>query len=133
MSLYYFDTSAALKLLVMEDHSKALTAFCERHAGASWVSSTLLRVEVMRTVTRVIPALAPDARDLLLAFDYVNMDDEVVDAAMIEPDRRLRSLDAIHLTTARVFGADLDALVTYDDRLIAAAGDAGLRVETPQD
>src|SRR4051794_28682180 len=117
----------------MEDHSKALTAFCESNASASRVTSSLLRVEVMRTVTRVIPALIPDARDLLTIFDYITMDDEVVDAAMIEPDRGLRSLDAIHLTTARILGVELDALVTYDDRLISAAGDAGLRVESPQD
>jgi len=37
-----------------------------------------------------------DARDLLLAFDYVNIDDGIVQAAMDEPDRSLRSLDAIH-------------------------------------
>lgn len=131
MSLYYIDTSAALKLLVEESHSLAFAAFYEEHARASWVSSALLRIETIRAVTRVMPATLPDARELLSAFDYVTIDDEIVDAAMNEPDRMLRSLDAIHLATARVLGPDLTGLVTYDDRLAAAANDAGMPVVAP--
>jgi predicted nucleic acid-binding protein len=133
VSLFYVDTSAVLKLLAEESHSKAFAAFYDGNTSSSWVSSTLLRVEVMRAVTRVMPTMIPDARDLLLAFDYVSMDDDVVDAAMIEPDRKLCSLDAIHLATARVLGGELDSLITYDDRLISAARDAGMTVESPQD
>ncbi|MFY1696409.1 MULTISPECIES: type II toxin-antitoxin system VapC family toxin [unclassified Solwaraspora] len=133
MSLYYIDTSAALKLLAEESHSRAFAAFYDDNPGAAWVSSTLLRIEVIRAVGRVMPAALPDARALLLAFDYVNIDDEVVDAAMDEPDRMLRSLDAIHLATARVLGTDLDGLATYDDRLAAAAKDAGIPVVDPRD
>jgi predicted nucleic acid-binding protein len=51
---------------------------------------------------------------------------------MNEPDRMLRSLDAIHLATARVLGPDLDGLATYDDRLAAAAKDAGIPVIEPR-
>lgn len=133
MSLYYIDTSAALKLLAEESHSKAFADFYDGSAGSAWVSSALLRVEVMRAVTRVLPAALPDARDLLQAFDYVAIDDEVVDAAMNEPDRMLRSLDAIHLATARILGADLTGVATYDDRLAAAARDAGIAVIDPRD
>jgi uncharacterized protein len=132
VSLFYIDTSAALKLLTEESHSRAFAAFYDESAGASWVSSALLRIEVMRAVSRVMPAVLPDARALLLAFDYVSIDDEVVDAAMNEPDRMLRSLDAIHLATARVLGPDLDGLATYDDRLAIAAKDAGISVIDPR-
>jgi predicted nucleic acid-binding protein len=133
VSLYYIDTSAALKLLAEESHSRAFAAFYDERAGASWVSSALLRIEVVRAVSRVMPAALPDARALLQAFDYVSIDDEVVDAAMNEPDRMLRSLDAIHLATARVLGPDLDGVATYDDRLAAAAKDAGISVIDPRD
>ena len=132
MSLYYIDTSAALKLLAEESHSRAFAAFYDENAGASWASSALLRIEVIRAVGRVMPAALPDARALLQAFDYVNIDDEVVEAAMNEPDRMLRSLDAIHLATARVLGPDLDGLATYDDRLAVAARDAGIPVIDPR-
>lgn len=133
MSLYYIDTSAALKLLAEESHSQAFAKFYDENADGSWVSSALLRIEVIRAVGRVMPAALPDARALLLAFSYVSIDDEVVDAAMNEPDRMLRSLDAIHLATARVLGPGLDGLATYDDRLAVAAKDAGISVIDPRD
>jgi predicted nucleic acid-binding protein len=80
-----------------------------------------------------MPVLLPDARDLLLAFSCISIDDDIVSGAMNEPDRGLRSPDAIHLATARVLGPDLDAIVSYDDRLLKAAGDAGLATVSPRD
>jgi predicted nucleic acid-binding protein len=133
VSLYYADTSAVIKLLVEETYSKAFAAFYDAHANAEWVSSALLRIEVSRAVTRARPALLPDARDLLLAFSCIAIDEDIVEGAINEPDRGLRSLDAIHLATARVLGPDLDAIVSYDDRLIRAAADAGLATVSPRD
>jgi uncharacterized protein len=132
VSLYYADTSAVIKLLVEETHSTAFAAFYDAHADAEWVSSALLRIELVRAVGRAKPLLLPDARDLLLAFSYIAIDEEIVEGAMAEPDRSLRSLDAIHLATARLLGPDLDAFVTYDERLATAAGDAGLATSAPQ-
>ena len=105
----------------------------DAHADAEWVSSALLRIEVIRAVARATPALLPDARDLLLAFSCIAIDDDIVEGAMNEPDRGLRSLDAIHLATARILAPDLDALVTYDDRLLGAATEAGLAAISPRD
>jgi predicted nucleic acid-binding protein len=133
VSLYYADTSAVIKLLVEESHSKAFAALYDAHADAEWVSSALLRIEVTRTVARAMPALLPNARDLLLAFSVVAIDDDIVEGAMNEPDRGLRSLDAIHLATARLLSEDLDAIVSYDDRLLKAATEAGLPVASPRD
>jgi uncharacterized protein len=133
VSLYYADTSAVIKLLAEETHSRAFAAFYDTHADAEWVSSALLRIEVTRAVLRVMPALLPDARDLLLAFSFIAMDDEIVEGAMNEPDRGLRSLDAIHLATARILGVDLDAIASYDGRLLKAADDAGLPTLSPRD
>jgi uncharacterized protein len=133
VSLYYADTSAVIKLLAEEKHSIALAAFYDEHTDAEWVSSALLKIELTRAVTRVMPVLMPDARDLLRAFSYVSIDDDIVDAAMNEPDRGLRSLDAIHLATARIFGDELDALVSYDDWLLRAADEAGLPTASPRD
>lgn len=133
MSAYYLDTSAAVKLLAEESHSQAFARFYDEHAATAWVSSSLLRIEVMRTVLRALPEAAADARELLHAFDYIDIDDAVVDAAMNEPDRTLRFLDSIDLATARILGTDLDALVTYDDRLSGAAARAGLPVISPRE
>ena len=133
MSVYYVDTSAALKLLAEESDSQAFAQFYDDNADATWASSALLRIEVVRAVRRALPAALNDARDLLLAFDYVNIDDGIVQAAMDEPDRSLGSLDAIHLATARLFDSDLDGLVTYDERLGQAAIAAGMTVLSPRD
>lgn len=133
MSLYYVDTSAVIKLLAEEEHSLAFAAFYDGHSDAEWVSSALLRVELTRAVNRAAPALLPDARDLLLAFSYVAIDDDIIDGALNEPDRALRSLDAIHLATARILAADLNAVVAYDRRLVRAAADAGLPTVSPRD
>lgn len=131
--IYYLDTSAAVKLLIRGDDSDAFAAFYDRHAEAEWVSSALLRIEVTRVVMRVSPVLLPDARDPLSAFSFIDIDDEVVEGVMNEPDRMLRSLDAIHLATARLLGPELDGVVTYDDRLAAAVTDAGRTVVRPCD
>jgi uncharacterized protein len=133
VSLYYADTSAVVKLLVEETDSRAFADFYDAHADDEWVSSTLLRIEIARAVVRARPALLPDARDLLSAFSYIAIDEEIVDAAMNEPDRTLCSLDAIHLATARILAPELEAFVTYDDRLLKAASDAGIETISPRD
>jgi hypothetical protein len=133
VSLYYADTSAVIKLLVEETDSKAFAAFYDAHSDAEWVSSALLRIELTRAVARAMPALLPDARELLLAFSCIAIDDDIVEGAMNEPDRGLRSPDAIHLATARILAPELDALVTYDDRPLRAATDAGLVIVSPRD
>jgi predicted nucleic acid-binding protein len=48
------------------------------------------------------------------------------------PELLLRSLDAIHLATARLLGGELTAFLTYDDRLARAAV-ASIPVQAPQD
>ena len=51
-------------------------------------------------------------------------------AGRLDPDE-LRSLDAIHLTAALELGDDLEALVTYDERLQHAARLNGIEVVAP--
>lgn len=132
MALYYLDTSAAFKLLAAEEHAEAFLAFYREHRSDEWVSSDLLRIELTRAVSRNWRALIPDAQRLLDAFEYIQMDEDVARTAMVEPDLLLRSLDAIHLATARLLGPELTALLTYDDRLAKAAADAGIPVHAPR-
>lgn len=44
----------------------------------------------------------------------------------------VRSLDAIHLATAQLLGADLGRLVTYDARMRDAAQALRLRTHSPR-
>jgi predicted nucleic acid-binding protein len=75
--------------------------------------------------------MLPPARRSRRRFEYIQIDEDVVRTAMVEPDLLLRSVDAIHLATARMLGPELTALLTYDDRLAHAATDAGIPVHTP--
>ncbi|MEI6727194.1 MAG: VapC toxin family PIN domain ribonuclease, partial [Actinomycetes bacterium] len=43
----------------------------------------------------------------------------------------LRSLDALHLASAQELGADLEAILTYDERLAGAARRIGMAVLSP--
>ena len=92
MSVYYADTSAVIKLLIDQPQTSAMSAFYDEHEDWEWTGSTLLRIEVARAVTRVQPALLPEARELLEFFSFIPINDDVVERAMIEPDRSLRSL-----------------------------------------
>jgi predicted nucleic acid-binding protein len=54
-------------------------------------------------------------------------------ALTVTLDRRVfRSLDAIHLAAAQALGDELTAVITYDQRMTAAAEDVGLTVRAPR-
>ena len=55
----------------------------------------------------------------------------VVESASRLPDPMLRTLDAIHLATALLIRDDLDVLVSYDQRMLAAAAAHGLPTAAP--
>ena len=63
--------------------------------------------------------------------ELLRLDAGVIDRATEVGSHRLRALDAIHLATALTIRRELDAVVTYDQRLGAAVADEGLRVEAP--
>jgi len=125
----YLDSSAIVKLVVLEAESAALRRFLRRHP--SRVSSALARVEVLRAVRLHGEAATGHARAVLGRIALLGIDDEVLDRAAGLDGPVLRSLDAIHVATALGLEADLEILLTYDERMRKAAAAAGLRTETP--
>ena len=71
-------------------------------------------------------------REALRRIDLVAIDDRILDAAGIFEPRVLRTLHAIDLATAMAVGDDLEAIVTYDDRMIEAARLMGLPTSSPR-
>jgi predicted nucleic acid-binding protein len=72
------------------------------------------------------------ARRTLARVDEILLDRSLLDeAATLAPSTMLRSLDAIHLASARLLGSDLRAVVTYDERMVAVASGLGMPVEAP--
>ena len=129
----YLDTSALVKLVQRESESAALRRYLRRHAGDGRVTSALARTELIRAVLGGGALAIDEARRVLRALDQIRVDVRVLDdAATLAPAlTTLRSLDAIHLSSAQRLGADLRAVVTYDARMSAAATALGISTVAP--
>lgn len=125
----YLDASAAVKLVVRESESPALRALWE--SSDQWVSSALLKVELLRSSKRIDQPVLSNAHQILSAVSLVAIGSSVIERAAELAPAMLRSLDAIHLATALSLRPDLEAVVSYDDRLNAAAESHALSVLAP--
>lgn len=125
----YLDSSALVKLVVAEAESAALADHLRGHPDR--VSCALARVEVIRAVRGHGPPAVARARRLLDRISLVALDDILLDEAAALSSASLRSLDAIHLAAAQALGVSLAEVITYDNRMAEAAGDAGIAVIAP--
>jgi hypothetical protein len=97
------------------------------------VSSALALAEVPRALRRAGFGASERrrSRQVMARIALVEVDRRIlVAAAALEPPG-LRTLDAIHLATALAVREDLEAVVTYDRRLAAAAERIHLEVSVP--
>ena len=130
--MLYLDTAALVKLVRHEPESAALADWLDQHAGLPWVSSALIEVELPRAIRRTEPDLLTEVPAVIARVARYEIDETVRALAAAYPDPTLRSLDAIHLATARgIFSQHLTAFVTYDQRLLNAASDADLPTASP--
>ena len=126
----YLDSSAIVKLAVREPESLALRRYLRRRQPL--VSSALARTEVLRALLPAGDEAITRGQAVLQRIDLVRVNDRILNAAgVLRPDD-LRSLDAIHLATAHELGDELRALVTHDDRMVAAAKQLGYRIAQPR-
>lgn len=126
----YIDTSAFVKLIVVEPESSALRTRLQRWPDRA--SATLLRAETVRALRRSgNDHLVGHARRLFGAIHLIRLDEPLLDRAGDLDPVELRSLDAVHLAAALSIGPDLGMLLTYDSRLRDAALIQGLDVESP--
>lgn len=129
--MFYVDTSAAAKLVLLERGSAALRRWLEAH-GERLCSSDLLRIELQRAVRRAAPEQMEQARMVLSTIMLLRMSTETCErAARLEPTS-LRSLDALHLASAMDLGDELEGIVTYDERLAEAAQANGIASISPR-
>jgi uncharacterized protein len=130
--MIYLETSALVKLIRREAETDALRDWLATRTSTPWVASALIEVELPRALLRVDPELLSRMPAVIGRVGRYDIDDVVRAAAAAYPDPALRSLDAIHLATAHtVFGAQLTAFITYDNRLHDAARSLGLPVFAP--
>jgi uncharacterized protein len=127
--LTYVDSSAIVKLAVAEPESKALRRFLSRRQPL--VSSALARTEVARALMPSGMEAVSRGEEVLRRIQLVRVNDRVLKAAGRMQPLELRSLDAIHLASARELGSSVKQIVTYDERMTAAATAAGWSVAAP--
>jgi hypothetical protein len=125
----YLDSSALVKLVISEPESDALRRFLRRNPER--VTSALARVEVLRAVRAQGDPAIKHALRVLARVRMLRVDDGVLEAAASLDPRVLRSLDAIHIASARELGSDLESLVTYDRRMSEASMMLGMLVRAP--
>jgi predicted nucleic acid-binding protein len=129
-TLVYVDTSALVKLVFDEPESSALATFLENLPDR--VCSAVASVELGRVARSVQdPAVDRDAKRVLKGVHLIAVDAVLLAAAATTEPRSLKTLDAIHLATARSLGHELAGVITYDRRLADAARDHDLTVWSP--
>jgi predicted nucleic acid-binding protein len=129
--LIYLDTSAFLKTVLAEPQSDALGAYLATFGSPRFVSSALLAVEARRSLLRAEPTSLPRLDLELLDVIQIDLTGVVLETASRLPDPVLRTLDAIHVATALQIREDVEVLVSYDQRMLAAAAAHGLPTAAP--
>ncbi len=134
MKFLYLDTSAALKLFVLEPQSSALGEWLVGCVPDRQITSHLTRAEVRRGLHGLAAseAVHARARHWLGRTAHVALPSDIYDhAGELAPNTGLRSLDAVHVAAALSLGEALSYFVTYDKRQAAAAEAEGLQVVSP--
>ena len=129
--MIYLDSSALVKLALTEPESAALARWLADRTDQPLVSSVLHRAEVPRAVWRAEPGALPRSYRVIKRIAKVALTADVLDTSATLPPQALTPGQAIHLASALVLKRDLSAFVAYDERLLAAATDAGLPVASP--
>jgi predicted nucleic acid-binding protein len=128
--LTYVDSSAIVKLAVAEPESAALRRYLSRRQPL--VSSALARTEVARALMPIGPEAVARGELVLRRIQLMRVNDRVLSEAGQLTPVELRSLDAIHLASARQLGSSVKQIVTYDERMADAATASGWTVSSPR-
>jgi len=125
---WYLDSSAILKLILAETESKALVNFLSEET----ITSTISRVEVIRTLNRMYPLSVIKGKEILSNFLLTPMNPAILSSAENFPESiTLRSLDAIQVATVIFLDKSVEGVVTYDKQMIKNAKELGIKVASP--
>ena len=129
--MIYLDSAAVVKLAHAEPESAALRAWLDERPETQWISSVLTEIESFRALARYAPEAASRLPAVLDQIDLIDLDQRIRMLAETVTPVTVRSLDAIHLSTALGSRLSLTSFVTYDKRLLDAAQEAGLPIDAP--
>lgn len=130
---WYVESSALVKLFVEEERSDELRTWLREleERGGSVFASDLGRTEAYRAIVRTAPELSRDAGPLIDDLARVEVGAQDFDHARVLQPSTMRTLDALHLAIVLGHDGRSAGIVTYDQRLIEAAGMLGIRTLSP--
>lgn len=147
--MIYLDSSALVELVREERETAALLAWLDDRVGEPHATSQLARTEVARALRRaahderaaderagrdpehVLAELLAEGEEVVAAVGQVPLLPDVLDDAGSLAAPAFRTLDAIHVASARTLRPAAVEVVTYDARLAAVARDDGFAVAAP--
>jgi hypothetical protein len=125
---WYADSSALLKLLIVERESVDLSDFID----FTIKSSVLTRVEVIRTLHKIAPEKINDVQIILGGIDLTPVNPAILNVAEnFSPSITLKSLDVIHVATVIFLDKSVEGFITYDKAMIKNAKELGIKVVSP--
>lgn len=132
VALVYLDSSVALRTILDVPERERLQSWMSgtQGAGTTFVSSRLLRTEVIRVLRRDGRPLT-DGRPLL---DRVGMLEVARETHTVAEsiERHVKTLDALHLATALLIGEPV-TVATHDATMKLVGAHLGLHVTDPVD
>lgn len=130
---WYVETSALVKLFVIEERSLELIAWLDalEERGGAVIVSDLGRTEAYRAVVRAEPELSGTVGPLLDDLAAVRLSErDLVHARVLQP-MSVGTLDALHLAVVLGHDGRCAGIVTYDRRIVEAAAALGIRTVSP--
>ena len=128
--MIYIDTSALVKTILDEAESPAFREYLVDKDAV--FTSALTRIEFPRAIARGAPSRMTVALRRIQTLNYIGLSADILRSAAAVQPVTLRTLDAIHLASALSIRSELEALVAYDDRLLAAAASLGIPTASPR-
>lgn len=125
---WYLDSSAILKTIFDEQERPDLLRFLNSQS----TSSRLSKIEVRRTVARLVPTKTVEVNLELDKINFLPISNPILMAAEnFSSEITLRTLDAIHIATVMSLEGSIEGLITYDRQIIANAKLLGIKVISP--
>jgi predicted nucleic acid-binding protein len=125
---WYLDSSAILKTIFDEQERPDLLRFLNSQS----TTSRLSKIEVRRTVARLVPTKTAEVNLELDKINFLPISNPILMAAEnFSSDITLRTLDAIHIATVMSLEGSIKGLITYDRQMIANAKLLGIKVVSP--
>jgi len=125
---WYLDSSAILKTIFDEQERPDLLRFLNSQS----TSSRLSKIEVRRTVARLVPTKTAEVNLELDKINFLPISNPILmTAENFSSEITLRTLDAIHIATVMSLEGSIEGLITYDRQMIANAKLLGIKVVSP--